>query len=175
MRVGDKILHKGRKDLGTGELVHIYPDGTCNAVFPGSKFSGIPLTVLVRAEEVRQEEVNADSGFEVFQTRVAGVSFNNKDGSSRQELLKEMKHDDPVLLEREPDNPYDSNAIRVVAQKGCIGYIPRDLAKIIVQSGCLLQGGRVESVRINDFGYYSCRINVCYRSEMSNELKAHGV
>lgn len=165
MRVGDQILHKGRKDLGKGELVQIYSDGTCNAVFPGSKFSGIPLTVLVRTEEVRQEEVNADSGFEVIQTRVAGVSINNKDGSSRQELLKEMKHDDPVILEREPDNPHDSNAIRVVANKGCIGYIPRDLAKIIVRSGLILQGGKVDTIRINDFGYYSCRIEVYYRPE----------
>ncbi len=165
MRVGDKIMHSGRKDLGAGELVHIYSDGSCNVVFSGCKFSGIPLTVLVKAEAVRQVEINADSGVEVFQTRVAGVSFNNEDGSSRQALLKGMQNDDPIILEREPDNPYDSNAIRVVAQKGCIGYIPRDLAKIVVQSGYLIQGGKVESIRINDFGCYSCRINVYYRSE----------
>lgn len=169
MRVGDKVLHKSRKDLGIGELVHIYPDGSCNAVFSGSKFSGIPLAVLVRAGEVRQEEVNADSDIVFFQTKVAGVSFNNEDGSSRQELLRKMKNDDPVILEREPDNPHDPNAIRVVAQNGYIGYIPRDLARIIVQSGHLLEGGMVESIRINDFGYYSCRIEIYCRSEARNE------
>ena len=35
-----------------------------------------------------------------------------------------------MILRREPDNPYDPNAIRVERADGAqIGYIPRDLAK----------------------------------------------
>ena len=59
--------------------------------------------------------------------RVAGVSFDG-----RQEFLKkifESKEKLDLSFEREPDNPYDSNAIKVMINIGGelfrIGYVPK--------------------------------------------------
>lgn len=66
---------------------------------------------------------------------VAGVSFEG-----RQEIICELKDvwdglatgsilgTPAVWLEREPDNAYDANAIKVMTQFGQIGYVPAKLA-----------------------------------------------
>ncbi|MEK6805479.1 MAG: UvrD-helicase domain-containing protein [Pseudomonadota bacterium] len=52
MRIGERVKHIGRPDLGIGELVQIYGDGSCQAVFPdGASFSGISLNALISGEE----------------------------------------------------------------------------------------------------------------------------
>jgi hypothetical protein len=38
----------------------------------------------------------------------------------------EMKLGDPLALVREPDNPYDANAVRVEWSGRKLGYVPRD-------------------------------------------------
>ncbi|PFR88908.1 HIRAN domain-containing protein [Priestia megaterium] len=57
-----------------------------------------------------------------FQTRVAGVHVDNRQG-----LLSQMTDDTPLFLEREPSNPFDTNAIMILAEinnkKEHIGYI----------------------------------------------------
>ncbi len=72
--------------------------------------------------------------------RAAGTSFEN-----RQEQLSFLKQFSPedlsITLEREPDNRYDPNAIRIVVhihsirRRTVIGYVPkglaRELAKVI--------------------------------------------
>jgi hypothetical protein len=40
-------------------------------------------------------------------------------------LWPQMQVGDPLVLIREPDNPYDSNAVRVEWQGQKIGYVPR--------------------------------------------------
>jgi hypothetical protein len=46
-----------------------------------------------------------------------------------------------LVLERELNNPYDKNAIKIIGEslagKSCIGYVPKDSAKIIVRSEML--------------------------------------
>lgn len=48
-------------------------------------------------------------------------------------LWSEMKVGDPLTLTREPDNPYDRNAVRVEWRGEKLGYVPRadnaDLAR----------------------------------------------
>lgn len=48
-------------------------------------------------------------------------------------LWTEMKVGDPLVLVREPDNPYDPNAVRVEWRGEKLGYVPRadnaDLAR----------------------------------------------
>lgn len=71
-----------------------------------------------------------------IETRVAGVSFKNRDGSSRQKPLKRVKAKDPIELLREPQNPFDPNAIGVwwEDKKGLrhqLGYVPRHLAALL--------------------------------------------
>ena len=55
--------------------------------------------------------------------KVAGVQF---EGS--QSIIPFCQEGDPVKLEREPDNRYDGNALKVVHDRGQIGYVPKALA-----------------------------------------------
>lgn len=71
---------------------------------------------------IREKKAN------VFSTRLAGVSYEG-----RQEHVEKMTKQTPLLLKREPRNPYDSNAIAVFAcfpnEEQKIGYIPKEIAK----------------------------------------------
>jgi hypothetical protein len=53
----------------------------------------------------------------LYKEKVVGVTKKNDDGSSRQKIIRKMKEGDPVMLVRDPDNPYDSNAIEVWNKK----------------------------------------------------------
>lgn len=55
--------------------------------------------------------------------KVVGESFGN-----RQSVLASLSSGELVELKREPDNPYDKNAVAILTPKGEIGYIPRDEA-----------------------------------------------
>jgi type I restriction enzyme M protein len=58
-------------------------------------------------------------------TRIAGVTFEG-----RQEGLARLKRGDKVWLRREPDNPYDPNAVHVERRSGrSLGYLPTELAE----------------------------------------------
>jgi hypothetical protein len=52
--------------------------------------------------------------------------------AERREACERLIEGDPVRLEREPDNPHDSNAILVLGDDDCeLGYVPRDDARAI--------------------------------------------
>ena len=62
-----------------------------------------------------------------FYTKLRGVSMEG-----RQELVKDLNLDTPIRLERDPANPYDCNAIKVVTNEGVhIGFLARDLALVL--------------------------------------------
>lgn len=64
-----------------------------------------------------------------FFTKVAGVTHKNADGSSRQRILRKCSVGESLMLVPEPDNPHDTNAIRLCRQNGQqLGYVNRDLA-----------------------------------------------
>jgi hypothetical protein len=66
-------------------------------------------------------------------TKVAGVSHRNNDGTSRQAIIARCQVGERLLLEHDPDNPYDVNAIRVLRQSGeQLGYLSRELAGEVV-------------------------------------------
>jgi hypothetical protein len=61
-----------------------------------------------------------------FRSAVAGESYRNGDGSSRQEILRRCRTGEEILLVPEPDNPHDSDAVKVQRHNGeQIGYLPR--------------------------------------------------
>jgi len=66
----------------------------------------------------------------VIETKVVGVSKDNADGSSRQQVIaREVAENDPLQLVLEPDNPFDPNAVKVLSKFGHqIGYLGRDEA-----------------------------------------------
>ena len=68
--------------------------------------------------------------------KVVGVTFKNEDtGEKRADIIKELMDRDPasipIKLEREPDNKYDMNAVKVYADNRQIGYIGKEYAQII--------------------------------------------
>lgn len=63
-----------------------------------------------------------------YRTKIAGVTFPNEDGGSRQALLRVLKAGDTVTLKRSWLNDHDPNAIEVHSAEGQIGHIPRNLA-----------------------------------------------
>lgn len=67
MKVGDRVLH-GSFSLGSdiGELVEIYANGTCKAVFPYGAYSGIPLDGLIPAEKEFRLRMLSQVKTEVF-------------------------------------------------------------------------------------------------------------
>jgi hypothetical protein len=64
-----------------------------------------------------------------FYTSVVGVTFDNDDGSSRQEILATCSSFQTLLLKHEEDNPCDPNAIGVYTEDGRqIGHLSKDVA-----------------------------------------------
>lgn len=76
------------------------------------------------------------SDFPPIKTRLAGVTFDNRDGSPRQPFVRKAKKGDVLRLRREADNPFDGNALAVdwVSPDGDVhqlGYVPRNLAQFL--------------------------------------------
>ena len=81
-----------------------------------------------------EELLNSNS--DTFKLRVAGVSH-------RQTEVRQVEAGNTVTLEQEPNNPYDRNAIKVIAGSHWIGYVSRQDAKLInqaIKSGCTITG-----------------------------------
>lgn len=87
-----------------------------------------------------------------IETRVAGVSFGNRQGYLHwiNKRIKAGSTSIRLMLERERKNPDDANAIKVVARDFRdgkhvpIGYVPRDLA---AQLAPIMDSGRRTNVR----------------------------
>lgn len=91
--------------------------------------------------------------FPTIKTRVAGISFENRDGSSRQAFARQVRKGDPLVLTREPENPFDPNAIAVawIDKEGValqVGYVPRALAAVLapmVDAGAKLEASVIRA------------------------------
>jgi len=57
------------------------------------------------------------------QYRVVGTQFPNEDGTSRQNNLSVVTKKSKIILKREPENEYDTNAVAVYADGKMVGYI----------------------------------------------------
>lgn len=90
--------------------------------------------------------------------KVVGVTFKNDDGSSRADKIIEMsqyKDKAVIQLEREPQNKYDPNAIKVLADGKQIGYIGKDYSGILAPM--MDNEFRRFSARLKDCGEYKNR------------------
>jgi hypothetical protein len=66
-------------------------------------------------------------------TMVAGITYPNEDGTNRMEIIGRCTQFEHLLLIREPNNPYDRNAVKVCRKTGeQLGHIQRELAAEIV-------------------------------------------
>jgi len=71
---------------------------------------------------------------EEFYTKVVGVTYDNDDGGSRQELLDRSSEGDCISLQW-VENEHDKNAVAVVNVdvKGHLGFLPKDTARSVVR------------------------------------------
>lgn len=92
-------------------------------------------------------------------TDIAGTRYVDN-----QDVFKRLEKNDPLLLEREADNKYDSNAIKVLTIDGKkLGYIPKSDNSIyarLMDSGKILNA-RVYSCYENDYYNWSVFIKIC--------------
>lgn len=85
--------------------------------------------ILVPQAQPDQAQQPRPAQWRTFYTKVAGVSFDNSDGSSRQAIVRSCRSGEPVRLIREPDNPHDEFAVMVVRRRGeQMGYLPSEVA-----------------------------------------------
>jgi len=53
-----------------------------------------------------------------FYSKVVGVTYDNPDGSSRQAIIARCRLGEQLILEAEPDNQHDPNAVKVLRTNG---------------------------------------------------------
>lgn len=108
-------------------------------------------------------------------TRVAGISFENADGSSRQAYARLVRKGDRLRLRREPQNPHDGYALAVEwldtdGRALQLGYVPRPLA--LVLSPLIDAGARLDAEVLRRGGGVVQPLGV--RIAISGELGAAG-
>lgn len=84
------------------------------------------------------ETLNSEQEFKTalkygWEVAVAGESHINPDGTSRRSIIAKMAAGEMVKLEREPDNKFDPNAVKVCSRFGVIGYVGRESAPDIAE------------------------------------------
>lgn|SRR5450830_563148 len=73
--------------------------------------------------------------YETFYTKIRGVTQTNSNTSKRQKLIKNLKVGQSIFCIREPNNPFDKNAIAVYdTEKNQLGYLSADLANSFAKS-----------------------------------------
>lgn len=76
-----------------------------------------------------------------FETKVVGVTFDNDDGSSRQDAIGNLQVGQQVYLVWNPHNPHSSNAILVfgnistneVVMSSCLGHLKSGLGADVLE------------------------------------------
>jgi len=80
------------------------------------------------------DPLNSTQPLRVFRTKVVGVSYHNKDGTHRQDVITKCRIGEKLLLVPEPTNLHDADAVKVMRLNGeQIGYLSRSVALEIGQ------------------------------------------
>jgi single-stranded-DNA-specific exonuclease len=82
---------------------------------------------MVHLIDSLEEKMYNENVINMIETRVVGVTFEN-----RQAVVALLTEREQVFLIREPDNPFDPNAIKVIRwDHQQVGYVNRELAKVL--------------------------------------------
>lgn len=91
-------------------------------------------------------------------THLTGVTFPNPDGSSRKVIISHMTERDSVKFERDPYNPFDSNAVKVLVFQDDewkqIGFLEKTLAATVSPA---MRRGAIYKISIVGCGIYMDR------------------
>lgn len=63
--------------------------------------------------------------------RIVGESHATRAGRPRQDVLLSIYPGDGIVLEREPDNDFDANAVAIVTGEHDLGYLAKEDAAIV--------------------------------------------
>lgn len=88
-------------------------------------------------------------------TMVAGVRYDNDDGTSRQKIIKKLKVGEDLILERDTSNKFDDSAVKVCrVSEEQFGFLEMDIAVEI--NARLKEGSRVDAqvISINTIGKF---------------------
>lgn len=101
-------------------------DGSINDEFIYDNIIAMKKELERRNEKMKIQNVDL---------KVVGVTFTNEDGRKRADIIRELigknQNDIKIQLVREPDNRFDMNAVKVIADNEQIGYIGKEYAQII--------------------------------------------
>lgn len=94
--------------------------------------------------------------------KVVGVTKNNDNGQPIQYILSSLSEDSDFMLVREPNNPYDTNAIKVIADYQHIGYVKAELAQQLAPIMDKGNNPKVELLGVTGGGdkNYGCNIRI---------------
>ncbi|WP_107838176.1 HIRAN domain-containing protein [Metasolibacillus meyeri] len=68
--------------------------------------------------------------FRQYTVSIAGITFQNSDESSRTQIASRCRYGQELILTREPENPHDSNAVKIMTLNNQqLGYLDRKEAK----------------------------------------------
>ncbi len=91
---------------------------------------------------------------ESFHTKAVGVTYPNDDGTDRQKIIAKCKVGDRLILQHEPENPYDENAIAVYCRQSSffggskikqIGHLPSRTARNLHMDERIVDGGQLDA------------------------------
>lgn len=86
--------------------------------------------LLARSADYLDEEPLGLEDAGAFYTKVVGVTFEG-----RQDIVKALRAGDVLALRREPDNPHDPHAVKVLTESGAqIGYLSGRVASRLAPS-----------------------------------------
>lgn len=162
MKVGERVRHVGRPELGVGRVTRLYADGHCDVVYADSTFSWIELSTftLVEAEEVAQEIQNllnearyeeaeiCHAQYEAympraeFEDRVQRAKVANDERVAREQLALVTRERDQLRADVEVHlDEWDFKAADEVYESACAGWWPIEEYKV----------SRARAVSIKDF------------------------
>lgn len=107
-------------------------------------------------------------------TNVAGVTFKNTDGSSRQEIIRKLSIGESLEIKHDMNNIYDNHAIKVLSRFGCIGFIPKPLNSDLFLNLSRIKKISLKSKKKTAQGFWGCIITITldhYSPQNKNELK----
>ena len=123
----------------------------------------IPIIYYATRKDNRQQS-QSEKTTGIFHTNIAGITYKNKDGSDRRDVIAKCKEGDSLQLRREPDNEYDPNAVAVFTLHGKqMGYLYREEAAEIAReldSGRPVDAEIVKIERDRDFDIKRCLIKL---------------
>lgn len=130
-----------------------------SVLFVSFSFAAVFLLFFVLNTRSRGEEIQQSQAFESPMNKpigtivtVAGESFQNEDGRSRQKIIAALAPREIVTLALEPNNRFDKRAIAVFSKRGQIGYVAKADASHPYLFERLREGRQVNASILNIIG-----------------------